>query len=172
MLFARSAGMSDHAADQRPARLLDRVRAAIRLRHYSPKTEEAYVSWIRRFVLFHGKRHPREMGAAEVTAFLSDLAVTRRSSASTQNQALSAVLFLYGVVLGQQLPWLDTIVRAQRPVRLPVVLSRAEVTALLATDPLTTRRLRAHRVASLGLHARAPRSKAAPHHARPALQSP
>lgn len=118
--------------DTRAPRLLDQVRAAIRLRHYSPKTEEAYVSWIRRFILFHGKRHPSAMGAAEVTAFLSDLAVTRGSSASTQNQALSAVLFLYGEVLGQQLPWLDTIVRAHRPLRLPVVLSRAEVSALLA----------------------------------------
>jgi len=90
------------------------------------------VSWIRRFILFHGKRHPTEMGAAEVTAFLSDLAIARGSSASTQNQALSAVLFLYSAVLGRQLPWMDTIVRAQRPVRLPVVLSRSEVAALLA----------------------------------------
>ena len=90
------------------------------------------MSWIRRFILFHGKRHPTEMGAAEVTAFLSDLAIARGSSASTQNQALSAVLFLYSAVLGRQLPWMDTIVRAQRPVRLPVVLSRSEVAALLA----------------------------------------
>lgn len=117
----------------RPApRLLDQVRSAIRLRHYSPKTEEAYVSWIRRFILFHGKRHPHEMGEVEVTAFLSDLAVTRGSSASTQNQALSAVLFLYSAVLGRQLPWMNTMVRAQRPVRLPVVMSRPEVSAVLA----------------------------------------
>ena len=129
----RESGMPNPTtANSLRPRLLDQVRAAIRLRHYSPKTEEASVSWIRRFILYHGKRHPREMGAAEVTAFLSDLAASRGSSASTQNQALSAVLFLYGVVLGQQLPWLDTIVRAQRPLRLPVVLSRAEVSALLA----------------------------------------
>lgn len=116
----------------RPPRLLDQVRAAIRLRHYSPKTEEAYVSWLRRFILFHGKRHPKELGEAEVTGFLSDLAVAKGASASTQNQALSAVLFLYSAVLGRQLPWMATIVRAQRPVRLPVVLSRSEVSAVLA----------------------------------------
>ena len=94
--------MSDSpTANSARPRLLDQVRAAIRLRHYSPKTEESYVSWIRRFILFHGKRHPRELGETEVTAFLSDLAVTRGSSASTQNQALSAVLFLYSAVLGR-----------------------------------------------------------------------
>lgn len=112
-------------------KLLDQLRAAIRLRHYSPRTEEAYVSWVRRFILFHGRRHPRELGADEVTAFLSHLATVRGSSASTQNQALSAVLFLYEVVLGDRLPWMHTIVRAQRPVRLPVVLSRREVSILL-----------------------------------------
>jgi integron integrase len=121
MLFAGAVGMSDSVPSASAPRLLDQVRAAIRLRHYSPKTEEAYVSWIRRFILFHGKRHPRELGAAEVTAFLSNLAAARGSSASTQNQALSAVLFLYGVVLGQQ-----------RPARLPVVLPRSEVSAVLA----------------------------------------
>ena len=112
-------------------RLLDRVRAAIRTRHYSRRTEEAYVSWIRRFIVFHGKRHPRELGEPEVTAFLSSLA-DRRVSASTQNQALSAVLFLYEDVLGRRLAWMDQIVRAKRPVRLPVVLSREEVVALLS----------------------------------------
>jgi integron integrase len=111
-------------------RLLDRVRAAVRLRHYSRRTEKAYAAWIRRFIVFHEKRHPSEMGAAEVTAFLSSLAASG-VSASTQNQALSAVLFLYGAVLGQQLEWMNDIVRAQRPVRLPVVLSREEVAALL-----------------------------------------
>jgi len=112
-------------------RLLDRVRAAVRLRHYSPRTEEAYVAWVRRYVLFHGKRDPAGLGAAEVTTFLSALAA-RGLSASSQNQALSGLLFLYQVVLGQRLPWMGTIVRAQRPARLPVVLSREEVAALLA----------------------------------------
>src|SRR5438094_691732 len=112
-------------------KLLDRVRQAIRIRHYSRRTEEAYTAWIRRFIVFHGKRHPRELGEPEVTAFLSSLAA-RDVSASTQNQAVSAVLFLYEVVLGRRLPWMNEIVRAQRPVRLPVVLSRDEVSALLS----------------------------------------
>ena len=115
---------------QSEPRLLDRVRAAVRMRHYSRRTEKAYVAWIRRFIVFHAKRHPSEMGAPEVTAFLSSLA-TRGVSASTQNQALSAILFLYGAVLGLRLEWMNDIVRAQRPVRLPVVLSREEVAALL-----------------------------------------
>jgi integron integrase len=114
-----------------PPKLLDHVRNAIRARHYSRRTEDAYVSWLRRFIVFHGKRHPREMGAAEVTVFLSDLA-TRGASASTQNQALSAILFLYDAVLGMRLPAMNDIVRAQRPYRLPVVLSRDEVSALLS----------------------------------------
>ena len=115
----------------RPARLLDVVRREIRLRRYSPRTEEAYLGWVRRFIRFHGRRHPREMGAPEVTAFLSSLAEAG-VSASTQNQALSAVLFLYQVVLGQRLPWMNAVVRAQRPVRLPVVLSRDEAQRLLS----------------------------------------
>src|SRR5262245_20557168 len=97
------------------ARLLDRVRDALRVRHYSRRTERAYVGWIRRFILFHGKRHPGEMGAAEVSRFLSVLAVEGKVSASTQNQALAAMLFLYGQVLGVELPWLDDLVRAARP---------------------------------------------------------
>ena len=113
-------------------RLLTRVREAIRTRHLSPRTEEAYVFWIRRYVLFHGKRHPAELGAAEVTRFLSNLAVAERVSASTQNQALSALLFLYRRVLHVDLPWLEGVVRAKRPARLPVVLSRDEVAAVLA----------------------------------------
>jgi integron integrase len=108
-------------------KLLDRVRTAIRVRHYSPRTEEAYVMWIRRFILFHGKRHPSAMGADEVNAFLSHLAVEQTVSASTQNQALAALLFLYRNVLAEPLPWIDDIVRAQRPVRLPVVLTIDEV---------------------------------------------
>ena len=110
-----------------PPKLLDRVRNAVRVRHYSPRTEEAYVMWIRRFILFHGKRHPSSMGAEEVNAFLSHLAVDRTVSASTQNQALAGLLFLYRHVLEQPLPWIDDIVRAQRPERLPVVLTIDEV---------------------------------------------
>ena len=112
-------------------RLLDRVRAALRLRHYSRRTEDAYVAWIRRYVLFHGKRHPAEMGATELTAFLSSLAVDRRVAASTQNQALSALLFLYRDVLELDVPWLDDLVRAKRPLRLPVVPTREEVRVVL-----------------------------------------
>ena len=112
--------------------LLDRVRAAIRTRHYSFRTEKAYVFWIRRFLAFHGARHPLEMGTPEITAFLTALAVRDRVSASTQNQAFSAVLFLYRDVLGRQLTGLDQTVRAKLPQRLPLVLSRAEVAAVLA----------------------------------------
>lgn len=104
-------------------KLLDQVRTAIRMRHYSPRTEEAYVHWIRRYIVFHGKRHPRELGDAEVTACLSSLA-QRGVSASTQNQALSAVLFLYEVVSGKRPAWTRQLVRAQRPSRLPVALKR------------------------------------------------
>ena len=96
-----------------PPKLLDRVRIAARRRHYSLRTEQAYVGWVRRFILFHGKRHPKDMGAAEVVAFLSDLAVRGRVSASTQNQSLSALLFLYRYVLDRELEGLDTAVRAQ-----------------------------------------------------------
>jgi integron integrase len=107
------------------------VRAAIEARHYSRRTTEAYVGWIRRFVLFHDKRHPDQMGEAEITAFLSHLATARRVSASTQNQALSALLFLYQQVLGRELEWLEGVVRAKAPHRLPVVLTRDEVRAVL-----------------------------------------
>jgi integron integrase len=123
--------MNGDARPRRPARVLDRVREAARLRHFSRRTEEAYAGWIRRFILFHGVRHPAEMGAAEVVAFLSHLAVQDRVSASTQNQALSALLFLYRVVLERELRGLDAAVRASQPRRLPVVLSQAEVRALL-----------------------------------------
>jgi integrase len=118
-------------AGPRPPRLLDRVRATARIRHYSPRTEDAYVAWIRRYILFHGKRHPAEMSAPEVTRFLTSLAVNTKVAASTQNQALSALLFLYKVVLELDLPWLDGVVRARRPERLPVVLTREEVRAVL-----------------------------------------
>ena len=108
------------------------MRDAIRARHYSYRTEEAYVGWIRRFILFHHKRHPKEMGPAEITQFVTALAVERHVSASTQNQALASLLFLYQHVLGREPVWLDGIVRAKRPERLPVVLTRIEVAALLA----------------------------------------
>src|SRR5439155_992324 len=114
-----------------PPRLLDRARAALRARHFSRRTEETYVAWIRRYIFFHDKRHPAEMGAPEVTRFLTSLAVDNHVASSTQNQALSALLFLYREVLEVDLPWLDGIVRARRPERLPVVLTRDEVRALL-----------------------------------------
>ena len=116
----------------RQPRLLDRVREANRLRHGSRSTEKSYVGWIRRFILFHGKRHPAEMGAPEVAQFLSSLAVEGHVAASTQNQALSALLFLYRHVLHQDLPWLDDVVRARRPKHLPVVLTRDEVRAVIS----------------------------------------
>src|SRR5712691_1731118 len=112
-------------------KLLDRYRAALRVRHYSIRTEESYTSWVRRFILFHGKRHPAAMGADEVNAFLTSLAVDGHVSASTQNQALGAILFLYRVVLEDPLPWLGDLVRAQRPDRVPVVLSPAEARTVI-----------------------------------------
>ena len=118
-------------ATPQPPRLLARVRERIRFKHYSLRTEAAYVEWIRRFIVFHDKRHPSELGATEVEAFLTDLAVTHDVSASTQNQAKSAVLFLYREVLGAELPWLDGVQSAKRAVRLPVILTTAEVGRLL-----------------------------------------
>jgi site-specific recombinase XerD len=124
-------GAPDAGASEGP-RLLDVVRDAIRRRHYSLRTEESYVHWIRRFIYFSGRRHPRELGAAEVTAFLNHLARERNVAASTQNQALSALLFLYREALGTPLPWLDELERAQRPARLPTVLTPLEARRLLA----------------------------------------
>jgi integron integrase len=116
-----------------PPRLLDQVRAACRARHYSLRTERAYVGWVRRYVLANGKRHPRGLGQAELEGFLTALAVDGCVAASTQNQALSALLFLYRQVLGMdRLPWLEGVVRAKHPARIPVVLSRGEVRRLLA----------------------------------------
>src|SRR2546430_458433 len=112
-------------------RLLDRVRDALRARHSSRRTEKSYVAWIRRYIVFHGKRHPAEMGAVEVTQFLSSLAQQDHVAASTQNQALSALLFLYRQVLQVEMPWLDNVVRAKRSERLPVVLTREEVRAVI-----------------------------------------
>jgi len=114
-----------------PPKLLDQVRERLRVKHYSIRTETQYLRWIKRFILFHDKRHPREMGAVEVEAFLTHLAVAGRVAAATQNQALSALLFLYREVLNIDLPWLDKVVRAKQPQRLPVVLTRQEVTAIL-----------------------------------------
>ncbi len=111
---------------------MDAVRAAIRMRHYSRGTEKAYLRWIRRFIIYHGKRHPSEMGEEEATAFLSSLAVRHQVSASTQNQALAAILFLYRDVLRLELSWLNRITRAKRPAPLPVVLTREEVRSILA----------------------------------------
>lgn len=113
-------------------KLLDRMRRIIRVKHYSVRTEKAYLHWAKRFILFHGKRHPETMGSDELTAFLSHLAVDRNCAASTQNQALNALLFLYRQVLEIELPWLDEVVRAKRPERIPVVLTAAEVRAILA----------------------------------------
>ncbi len=109
------------------ARLLDQVRATIRAKHYSYRTEKTYVQWVRRFVLHHGKRHPAQMGEDEVRDFLTHLAVKRQVAASSQNQALAAILFLYREVLRLEIGWIDGVVRAKRPSRIPVVLTRAEV---------------------------------------------
>ncbi|MFN2632511.1 MAG: phage integrase N-terminal SAM-like domain-containing protein [Thermoanaerobaculia bacterium] len=103
----------------RPPRFLDQVRAAIRARHYSLRTEEAYLGWIRRYILFHGKRHPKDMGEREINAFLSDLAVSGGVSASTQNQALAGILFVYRHVLEAPVGPLDHVIRVKRPARLP-----------------------------------------------------
>jgi len=114
-----------------PPKLLERVREAIRARHYSRRTEEAYVCWIRRFILFHNKRHPLEMAEPEINAFVTHLAVQSSIGASTQTQALSALMFLYRHVLRKPLPDLDTVIRAKRPGRLPSVLTRSEVRRIL-----------------------------------------
>ncbi len=122
--------MPDSNGDH-PPKLLTQLRERLRFLHYSIRTEQQYVQWVRRFILFHGKRHPAEIGGAEVEAFLTHLAVEGHVAAATQNQALSALLFLYREVLGQSLPWLDQVVRAKRSARLPVVLSRHEVARVL-----------------------------------------
>jgi site-specific recombinase XerD len=111
---------------------MDVVREVVRRRHYSYRTEETYLHWIRRFIHFSGRRHPRELGAAEVTAFLNHLVSERHLAAATQNQALAALLFLYKEVLAQPLPWLEEIEHARRPVRRPTVLTQTQVRQLLA----------------------------------------
>ena len=117
--------------DAKP-KLLDLVRDKMRARHFSYRTEQAYVGWIKRFILYNGKRHPTDMGAPEVESFLTHLAVERHVSASTQNQALGAILFLYRNALELELPWLANVVRARKPIHVPVVLPRREVHALIA----------------------------------------
>lgn len=123
---------TDNPTTPAKPKLLDQVRDRIRAKHYSLRTEEAYLGWVKRFILFHGKRHPAELGAGDVEAFLSHLAVEGQVAASTQNQALAALLFLYREVLERPLPWLDGLTRARQPERLPVVLTVAEVQLLLA----------------------------------------
>lgn len=116
---------------KQPPKLLDHVRAVIQAKHYSRRTHEAYTSWIKRFIIFHGKRHPREMGAREVNAFLTHLAVKEKVAASTQNQAMHGILFLYNEVLQMPLGQLGEIIHAKKSEHLPVVLTRAEVKAVL-----------------------------------------
>jgi site-specific recombinase XerD len=128
--WMRSESLFESATTAYEQRSLRRIHA--RATFARPCAAEAYLQWIRRFILFHGKRHPRDMGAPELTAFLSDLAIHRNVAASTQNQALNAILFLYRDVLKVKLPWLDEVQRAKKPQRLPVVLTRDEVRSLLA----------------------------------------
>jgi integron integrase len=127
-----SSGIDDQQPDKGKKRLVEQVREAIRARNYSRRTGKTYWYWIRYFIRFHGKRHPADMGAAEVSAFLSWLATERDVAAATQNQALHAILFLYKQVLGRDLPWLEGVVRPKRPARLPTVLTEEEIARLLA----------------------------------------
>jgi integron integrase len=127
--MAPTAASKFPTATQKP-KLLDQVRHAIRIRHYSPRTEETYVHWIKRFIFFHNKRHPVEMGEKEIARFLSSLASEQRVSASTQNQALNAILFLYRHVLSKDIGYVEGVVRANRPKRLPTVLTRQEVKSI------------------------------------------
>ena len=117
--------------DSKP-KLLDQLRESLRARHYSRRTEQTYCSWVRRFIFFHNVRHPEEMAEPEINAFLTHLAVKEKVSASTQNQALSALLFLYRHVIGREVGDLGDVIRARKPKRLPVVMSRDEVRAVLA----------------------------------------
>ncbi len=127
-----AAPTADTTSPQKP-KLLDQVHQAIRTRHYSPRTEESHVHWIKRFIFFHNKRYPIEMGEAEIGRFLSSLATDSHVSASTQNQALNAILFLYREVLRKEIGYINGVVRAKRPHRLPVVLTRQEVKSILGT---------------------------------------
>jgi integrase len=128
--FVGSAAVNTPATPPKP-KLLDQVRHAIRVRHYSDRTEKAYVHWIKRYIFFHNKRHPLEMAEPEIAQFLSSLATEGRVSASTQNQAFNALLFLYNEVLSKKIGLIDGVVRAKRPQRLPVVLTKDEVKRVL-----------------------------------------
>ena len=130
--------LTSHPASDKP-KLLDQTRRVIRLKHYSIRTEESYVQWIKRFILFHGKRHPKDMGESEIRDFLTHLAVEGRVAASTQNQALSALLFFYQEVLRQKIGWVEDVVRAKRPQKMPVVFTRQEAAAVLAQTSGTNR---------------------------------
>ena len=123
--------MEAKVVSQDSPKLLNRLRTEIRVRHYSLRTEQAYVDWARRFILFHNKRHPKDMGAIELRDFLSHLAVDRNVAGATQNQAKSALLFLYREVLKIELPWLDEVIAAKTAKRLPVVLTQVEARDLL-----------------------------------------
>lgn len=127
-----SFGLAPERVGSKSKKLLDQVRDAIRVKHYSIRTERAYCDWIERYIRFHGKRHPAEMNEVEVGAFLTHLATDAKVAASTQNQALSALLFLYKEVLKQEIGWLEKVERAKKPVRLPVVLTRDEVQRIFA----------------------------------------
>lgn len=124
--------MPQQLPDARKPKLLDQVRAIIRRKHYSIRTEAAYVDWIKRYIFFHNKRHPIEMAEHEIEEFLNDLAVNKKVAASTQNQALSALIFLYREVLAKEIGWLDNLERAKLPQRLPVVLTEAEARDVLS----------------------------------------
>ena len=124
--------MANSTTSSHAPRLIDSTREVLRVHHYSISTERSYIQWIKRFIYFNHKRHPKEMGVDEITAYLTHLAVDRKVSASTQNQALNALLFLYKRVLKIELPLIDSVVRAKRTKRLPVVFTRQEVKALLA----------------------------------------
>ena len=124
--------MTEHKPADRKPKFIEQMRSFMRARRYSLRTEQAYLDWVRRFILFHAKRHPREMAETEIVEFLTHLATQRNVAASTQNQALSALLFLYQQFLGKKLGRLDGALRASRPPRLPVVLTREEVRAVLA----------------------------------------
>ncbi len=124
--------LSDKSTTINPPKLLDQVRDKLRVKHYSIRTEHTYVDWIKRYILFHGKRHPKNMGARDIEAFLTHLAVVGKVAASTQNLAKSSILFLYREVLEIKLPWLDNVTQAKAPKRLPVVLTVSEVQAVLS----------------------------------------
>ncbi len=124
--------MQNNTNQPKPPKLLDQVVAKMRVKHYSLRTEKSYVDWIKRYICHFDKRHPKDMGAVEVEAFLTHLAVDRNVSASTQNQAKSALLYLYKEVLGVELPWLNNVTQAKVPQRMPVVLTQAEVQAVLS----------------------------------------